>query len=71
MGVDTRRNGWTDGVLSTLGNYCSGSYIANYNQFGKVYQLPEWALARWPCSSLCLPSTLCSRECTSDSRERK
>ena len=36
-------------VLSTLGNYCSGSYIANYNQFGKVYQLwtaaaPEYRL---------------------------
>ncbi len=30
-------------VLSTLGNYCSGSYIANYNQFGKVYQL--WTAA--------------------------
>ena len=36
-------------VLSTLGDYCSGSYIANYNQFGKVYQLwiaaaPEYRL---------------------------
>ncbi|MBP5376621.1 MAG: efflux RND transporter permease subunit [Bacteroidaceae bacterium] len=36
-------------VLSTLGNYYSGSYIANYNQFGKVYQLwiaaaPEYRL---------------------------
>ena len=36
-------------VLSTLGEYCSGSYIANYNQFGKVYQLwtaaaPEYRL---------------------------
>ena len=36
-------------VLSTLGNYCSGSYVANYNQFGKVYQLwtaaaPEYRL---------------------------
>ncbi len=36
-------------VLSTLGAYCSGSYIANYNQFGKVYQLwtaaaPEYRL---------------------------
>ena len=36
-------------VLSTLGNFCSGSYIANYNQFGKVYQLwisgaPEYRL---------------------------
>ena len=36
-------------VLNTLGSYCSGSYIANYNQFGKVYQLwtaaaPEYRL---------------------------
>ena len=36
-------------VLETLGNYYSGSYIANYNQFGKVYQLwtaaaPEYRL---------------------------
>ena len=36
-------------VLNTLGAYCSGSYIANYNQFGKVYQLwtaaaPEYRL---------------------------
>ncbi len=36
-------------VLGTLGNYYSGSYIANYNQFGKVYQLwtaaaPEYRL---------------------------
>ena len=36
-------------VLTTLGDYCSGSYIANYNQFGKVYQLwiagaPEYRL---------------------------
>ncbi|MBR4645390.1 MAG: efflux RND transporter permease subunit [Bacteroidaceae bacterium] len=26
-------------VLSTLGNYCSGSYIGNFNQFGKVYRI--------------------------------
>ena len=36
-------------VLTTLGTYCSGSYIGNYNQFGKVYQLlicaaPEYRL---------------------------
>ena len=36
-------------VLSTLGNYCSGAYIGNYNQFGKVYRLmiaaaPEYRL---------------------------
>lgn len=36
-------------VLNTLGNYCSGSYIGNYNQFGKVYRLmtaaaPEYRL---------------------------
>jgi len=26
-------------VLSTLGSYCSGSYIGNFNQFGKVYRI--------------------------------
>ena len=26
-------------VLSTLGAYCSGSYIGNFNQFGKVYYI--------------------------------
>ena len=26
-------------VLSTLGNYCGGSYIGNFNQFGKVYRI--------------------------------
>lgn len=36
-------------VLSTLGYYCSGAYIGNYNQFGKVYRLmiaaaPEYRL---------------------------
>ncbi len=36
-------------VLSTLGSYCSGAYIGNYNQFGKVYRLmiaaaPEYRL---------------------------
>ena len=36
-------------VLSTLGNYCSGAYIGNFNQFGKVYRImanaaPEYRL---------------------------
>ena len=26
-------------VLSTLGSYCGGSYIGNFNQFGKVYRI--------------------------------
>ena len=26
-------------VLNTLGSYCSGSYIGNFNQFGKVYYI--------------------------------
>ena len=26
-------------VLNTLGNYCSGSYIGNFNQYGKVYRI--------------------------------
>ena len=26
-------------VLETLGSYCGGSYISNYNQFGKVYRV--------------------------------
>ena len=26
-------------VVSTLGNYCSGSYIGNFNQYGKVYKI--------------------------------
>jgi hydrophobe/amphiphile efflux-1 (HAE1) family protein len=26
-------------VLSTLGSFCGGSYIGNYNQFGKVYRI--------------------------------
>ena len=26
-------------VLSTLGTYCGGSYIGNFNQFGKVYRI--------------------------------
>jgi len=36
-------------VLTTLGNYCSGAYIGNFNQFGKVYRImasaaPEYRL---------------------------
>ena len=36
-------------VLSTLGAYCGGSYVGNFNQFGKVYRLmvaaaPEYRL---------------------------
>ncbi|MGM9804658.1 MAG: efflux RND transporter permease subunit [Muribaculaceae bacterium] len=26
-------------VLETLGSYCGGSYVSNYNQFGKVYRV--------------------------------
>ena len=36
-------------VLSTLGSFCGGAYIGNFNQFGKVYRLmaaaaPEYRL---------------------------
>ena len=36
-------------VLSALGSYCGGSYVSNYNQFGKVYRVmlqasPEYRL---------------------------
>jgi hydrophobe/amphiphile efflux-1 (HAE1) family protein len=36
-------------VLGTLGSYCGGSYIGNFNQFGKVYRImasasPEYRL---------------------------
>ena len=36
-------------VLTTLGDFCSGSYIGNFNQFGKVYRImasaaPEYRL---------------------------
>ena len=36
-------------VLSVLGSYCGGSYVSNYNQFGKVYRVmlqasPEYRL---------------------------
>ena len=26
-------------VLSTMGSYCGGSYVSNFNQFGKVYRV--------------------------------
>ena len=26
-------------VLNTLGAYCGGAYVGNYNQFGKVYRI--------------------------------
>ena len=26
-------------VLSTIGSYCGGSYVSNFNQFGKVYRV--------------------------------
>lgn len=26
-------------VLNTLGSYCGGAYIGNFNQFGKVYRI--------------------------------
>ncbi len=36
-------------VLNTLGNFCGGAYIGNFNQFGKVYRImanasPEYRL---------------------------
>ncbi len=36
-------------VIATLGSYCGGSYIGNFNQFGKVYRImasasPEYRL---------------------------
>jgi hydrophobe/amphiphile efflux-1 (HAE1) family protein len=36
-------------IVNTLGSYCSGSYIGNYNKFGKVYKImvaaaPEYRL---------------------------
>ena len=38
-------------VLDALGSYCGGSYVSNYNQFGKVYRVliqasPEYRLDR-------------------------
>jgi multidrug efflux pump subunit AcrB len=31
-------------VLNTLGSYCGGSYIGNFNQFGKVYRIMASAM---------------------------
>ena len=48
--VQCERAGTTaKSVLNTLGAYCSGSYVGNFNQFSKVYQLwisaaPEYRL---------------------------
>ena len=38
-----------EAVLNTLGSYCGGAYIGNFNQFGKVYRImaassPEYRL---------------------------
>ena len=38
--VQCERAGTTaKAVLSTLGTYCGGSYVGNFNQFSKVYQI--------------------------------
>ncbi len=48
--VQCERAGTTaKSVLNTLGAYCSGSYVGNFNQFSKVYQIwlgaaPEYRL---------------------------
>ncbi len=48
--VQCERSGiTTQNVISTLGAYCGGSYIGNFNQFGKVYRImasasPEYRL---------------------------
>ena len=48
--VQCERAGTTaKAVLNTLGAYCNGSYVGNFNQFSKVYQLwisasPEYRL---------------------------
>ncbi len=48
--VQCERAGTTaKSVLSTLGAYCGGSYVGNFNQFSKVYQIwissaPEYRL---------------------------
>ncbi len=34
-------------VISTLGNYCGGAYIGNFNQFGKVYRIMASALPEY------------------------
>ncbi len=48
--VQCQRAGTTaKAVLNTLGTYCGGSYVGNFNQFSKVYQIwvgaaPEYRL---------------------------
>ena len=48
--VQCERAGTTaQSVLKTLGSYCGGSYVGNFNQFGKVYRImvsaaPEYRL---------------------------
>ena len=37
-------------VLSALGTYCGGSYVSNYNQFGKVYRVMLQASPEYRCS---------------------
>ena len=44
-------------VLDALGSYCGGSYISNYNQFGKVYRVmmqasPEYRLDEHALSNM-------------------
>ena len=44
-------------VLDVLGSYCGGSYISNYNQFGKVYRVmmqasPEYRLDEHALSNM-------------------
>lgn len=44
-------------VISTLGYYCGGSYIGNFNQFGKVYHImiaaaPEYRLDKSALSNM-------------------
>ena len=44
-------------VLSTLGAYCGGSYVSNFNQFGKVYRVmlqasPEYRLDEYSLNNM-------------------
>jgi len=44
-------------VLSVLGSYCGGSYVSNFNQFGKVYRVmlqasPEYRLDEQSLNSM-------------------
>ena len=35
-------------VLNVLGSYCGGSYVSNYNKFGKMYRpTPNTVWIRW------------------------